>query len=161
MVWCWAATLEMIFAAHRKRVSQRSIVEQVYGRAVEAPIDRLSLLQSIDRTYTDEEGDEFQVTSGIFDLATGQATISNVDIIDEFQAGRPIIYCNHTHMVAAYGAHYSSTGTPYSPVTICQVMVADPWPPRVGSHRQLQLCEMVPAFFPGGQLTFVATVEVS
>lgn len=160
--WCWAATLKMIFAAHGRKLSQRSIVEQVFGRVVDLPIDRLSLLQAIDRTYEDEDGEEFEVTSGIYDLGTGQATIGNDEIIDEFQANRPVIYCNQTHMVAAYGAYYSMRGTAFSPnVTVCQVFVADPWPPRVGAHRTLSLCEMVPAFFPGGQLTFVATIDVT
>lgn len=161
-VWCWAATLKMIFAAHGKELSQESIVEQVYGGVVDLPIDRLSLLQSIDRTYEDRNGDEFDVTAEIYDLGTGQATIGNDEIIEEFKAKRPIIYCNKSHMVAAYGARYSARGTPFSPnVTVCQVYVADPWPPRIGSYRTLQLCEMVPAFFPGGELTFVATVSVS
>jgi hypothetical protein len=162
LVWCWAATLQMIFAAHRRELSQESIVEQVYGGVVDRPIDRLSLFQSIDRTYEDENGDEFDVTSGIYDLGTGQATIGNDEIIEEFKAKRPIIYCNKTHMVAAYGARYSTRGTPFSPnVTVCKVYVADPWPPHRGSYRTLEICEMVPAFFPGGELTFVATVDVS
>lgn len=162
MVWCWAATLEMIFGWHGRNISQASIVTQVYGAPINAPIKRLPLLKAIERTFTDDDGDDFDVTSQVYDLYTGQLSIGNDDILKEFKARRPVIYCNATHMVAALGARYSNHGTPYSPnVTICEVLVADPLPPYIGSFRSLSVCEMVPAAFPGGQLSFVATVDVS
>jgi hypothetical protein len=161
MVWCWAATLQMIFAWHRKRISQASIVRQVYGAPVHAPIQPLHLLHAIQRAYVDDGGNRFRVSAGVFDLFTGRATIGNDHILAEFRRRRPIIYCNQSHMVAVYGGHFSLQGTAYSPnVTFCQLEAADPWPPRRGMFRHLQACEMVPAFFPGGQLRLVATVNV-
>ena len=153
--WCWAATLSMIFAWHGRQVSQMSIVQQTYGAIVNMPAVPLALINSVNRDYFSDDGEEFSVSSEVWSVMFGQAGVNNQSMIDELRSGNPLVYCNTHHMMALIGVGFWEA--PWGP-NVWQALVADPWPSS-GPFRQLSASEMTA--YPMGEMSFVATVHIS
>lgn len=169
MVWCWAATLEMIFRWHGRDISQRTIVEQTFGSPLNVPASPIVLAQSINRSYSDQNGKTFNVRSKIWSPDFGVQQINNHDIIKELHNERPMVVCNLTHMMVLVGVNYNRFGS--GAVSVNQAWVVDPMlvgdvtssmgnaklPP---GFRYLMPAEITPVW-SSGQLRFLATVTVS
>lgn len=162
MVWCWAATLEMIFRWNGVGISQENIVAQTYGGLIPTTIDPYRLMVSTRRSYYDDGGMPFDVTSQVFSAEFGVQTLDNSDIVRELRAENPLVICNASHMMVLIGAAYRDTwsGIP----EILQAWVSDPfpfaqWAPDMGpGFRYLPPADIVPA--PHGQMHFISTVSV-
>lgn len=167
-VWCWAATLEMIFRWHGKFISQRSVVEQTFGRLISAPADLQTLLESGNRTYIDDNGRSFVAESKVWSADVGVAQIDNRSTIASLRAERPLVVCNLHHMMALVGVNYTehSLGS----IVVNEAWVADPMlrgsvTEGMGERtlapgfRYLNALEIIP--MPVGQLRFMADMQVS
>jgi hypothetical protein len=165
MVWCWAATLEMIFRWHGQQISQEDIVLQTFGRLVDAPADPLTLLNAVSRRYETLTG-SFRVRSKVWSPDFGINQINNMDLIAALRANQPVVVCNASHMVLI-GMNYLQA--PNGMVQVRQAWVADPLlRGSVTAHmgasqlpagfRYLLPAELVP--MPAGQLRFVADVRL-
>jgi hypothetical protein len=167
MVWCWAATLEMIFRWHGKMISQEDIVLQTFGRLVDAPADPLTLLNAVSRSYRTRQGG-FHVHSKVWAPDFGIDQLNNLDLISALRANRPMVVCNASHMMVLIGVNYLQA--PNGAIQVRQAWVADPFlmgsvTEHMGSarlpagFRYLYPAELQPITM-GGQLRFVADVRV-
>ena len=163
MVWCWAATLEMIFRWNGIGISQENIVAQTYGGIIPTTIDPYTLMTATRRRYVDDYGGPFDVRSQVFSAEFGIQTLDNRDIVRELRSESPLVICNASHMMVLIGAVYRDT---WSDVPeILSAWVADPfpytqWAPDMGpGFRDLPLADIVPAT-TGGNMHFLSTVRV-
>lgn len=155
-LWCWAASISMIFAYHGYTVPQAQIVQQTYGAVVCLPSGNTFTIGSdLSRPWIDTRGRRFQSrVTAAFDPLNGIANLSNAQIIDELRGNRPLLYCNRTHAEVLYKATYSSD---YADIS--DAWVVDPWPPNQRLHP-LTFAERIP--LPrGGDFTFLAAVSVT
>ena len=160
-VWCWAAALAMIFEWHGRNVTQSSIVQQTFGSVVNAPADPITLINSVNRSYIDNSGNLFHVSSDLFSSIHGFNNVNNDDIIDDLRNDFPLVVCNLSHMMVLIGVSYLP-GTSM----IDQAWVADPQldhqvaPTLPRGFRYLYPPEMLPVPL-GGQLAFLARIYIS
>ena len=163
LVWCWAATLEMIFRWHGHPISQQSIVSQTFGAPVVTTANPLVLINAVNRAYRDDAGRPFQVSARVWGPDYGLAQIDNRTLVDSLSRERPLVVCNMSHMMALVGINFvqGSMG-----LQVRQAWVADPMllgqvsPDLAAGFRYLLPAEIIPAT-QGGQLRFVADVSVS
>ena len=162
-VWCWAATLQMIFRWYGKNISQKNIVLQTFGAVVALPADPFVLVNSIKKSYTDDSGNIFQVNSEIWSQDFNIYQLDNYSLINELSAEHPMIVCNSSHMMVLIGVCYFRPQ--FGPLQLIQAWVADPFlsgqvtPDLPSGYRYLFPYEMIPTM-NGGQLRFVAAVSV-
>ncbi|WP_093236306.1 papain-like cysteine protease family protein [Sinorhizobium sp. NFACC03] len=166
-VWCWAATISMICDWHGRTISQQDIVQQCFGGIVNAPADPFTLISSVNRSYVDVNGDSFSVGSQIWSVLHGLAQLNNFGIIQQLSLDKPLVVCNLSHMMVLVGVSY-----PRGTYAITEAWVADPafvgsvtqgipgLAPLAPGFRYLYPAELVPVPL-GGQLTFVAALDVS
>lgn len=156
--WCWATSISMIFAFHGHPVDQRRIVAETYGNVVCVPAESsTTIAQDLSRSWVDDNGQPF--TSRIlaaYDVYNGVYAINNPIIINELQSNRPLLYCNTHHAMVMCSLTVGAT--PFGPQVV-EIDAVDPWPPSYGIHP-LSLPEGVPARPNGGQMTFLAAVEI-
>jgi hypothetical protein len=163
--WCWAATLSMIFGWHGRHVSQRSIVEQTFGASFDVALNPFLLMRAVRRDYLSDRGSRFRVSSRVYSADAGRMDINNCDIIRELSRERPLVVCNHTHMMVLIGVDYLRD-MPCTAMNIANAWVADPHPLAPYARdmgpgfRDLTQGELVPAPL-GGQLRFLSTIDVS
>jgi hypothetical protein len=163
LVWCWAATLEMIFRWHGKSISQSSIVSQTFGGPVVTTANPLVLINAVNRDYRDDLGRRFRVRSRVWGPDYGLAQIDNRTVIESLRRERPLVVCNLSHMMALVGVNFVQG--PMG-LQIRQAWVADPMlvgqvsPDLAAGFRYLLPPELVPAT-QGGQLRFMADVSLS
>lgn len=164
LVWCWAATLEMIFRWHGRSISQESIVVQTFGTAAVVQANPIVLINAINRTYRDDSGAAFQVRARVWGPDYQMAQIDNGTLINSLSRDRPLVVCNMSHMMVLIGMNYLRY--PNGMVEVRQAWVADPM--LIGQvtndlapgFRYLQPAEMIP-MTAGGQLRFAADLDVS
>src|SRR5258705_538448 len=82
--WCWAASIEMVFAYHGHRVSQKRIVEETWGSAGNMPGQPEQILANLNRTWEDDRGKAFSSTG---DSITANPATAAVDLNNN----RPLI----------------------------------------------------------------------
>jgi hypothetical protein len=117
--WCWAACIEMVFAAHGYRLPQQAIVEQTWGSAVDMPGDPSAILAAINRTYVDSEGRRFQ--------AFGDALTANVaTAIQDLANRQPLIIGALGHATVLTAITWASNNLGQQ--LIVSATVRDPWP---------------------------------
>jgi hypothetical protein len=157
-LWCWAASISMIFASNGHRVPQEEIVQRTFGAMVCQPSGNpISIARDLSQQWTDTAGDEFDSTvSAAYDAWNGVVTLTNEFIVDQLSDDKPLLYCNSHHAMVLVSVDYIET--PYGP-NVVGAGVLDPWPGSPGFHALSG-----PELFPvdrGGQLTFLAAVDVS
>lgn len=157
-MWCWAASISMIFAYHKRIVTQERIVQLTYGSVVCLPSgSSYTIGADLSRSYVDVNGSTFrsQVIAG-YDPANNYRTINNAMIVDELRNHGPLLYCNTHHAMVLHSVRY--TGSDSAP-NIVSATVIDPWPSSPRSHN-LTTSELYAADL-GGEMTFLAAVRVS
>lgn len=156
-VWCWAASLEMIFKANGYSVPQERFVEAVYGRLVSLPaFAGYAMTAQLNRQWTDTQGKTFHVQiDGLYDYDAGIGRLTPADIVNALRTGRPLLLCN-THHAMVLGI------VDYIPGPMPQIVAAgliDPWPyqdmSQGGTHGLTDLRDLVPIQY-GGQLRYLA-----
>jgi hypothetical protein len=70
--WCWAACIEMVFAANGFFVPQEQFVAQTFGDIENMPGSTADILRAVSRTYTDIYGRSFQAFANLvsYDVAS-------------------------------------------------------------------------------------------
>jgi hypothetical protein len=161
--WCWAASISMIFASHKRAVSQRQLVMQTFGTdpynpASCAPLSSINIARDLTRQWTDEStGQVFQSRlTAAYDQFSNVVAINNAMIINELKNDRPLLICNRGHAMVLVGVDYRVH--PWGP-EIMRGGVMDPHPSRLGFHY-LPYPEIV-AGHVGGQMTFLGMVNTA
>lgn len=156
-LWCWAASISMIFANFGHVIDQKQIVERVFGGLVCEPAETgRTMAYALSDKWTDVLGLTFQSkVVAAYDQMAGVNRITNSFIVDELKANRALLYANRDHAMVMTAVEYVET--PKGP-NVYRVGVLDPYPTNK-SFRSLTPLEMVPAYF-GGHMTFLAAVHL-
>lgn len=154
--WCWAASISMVFAHAGYSVEQARIVTEAYGAPENIPaLAGIVMAQSLNRNWQDDFGQEFSSrVTGLYDSDAGIYGITNQKIVQELDAGRPLVLGARTHAMVLTAVQYYDT--PFGPQVV-SAGVFDPWP-SVGP-RGLDMDEMT-ARELGGSMRFLASVDI-
>lgn len=154
--WCWAACISMLFTYYGHPVSQRRIVEEVYGNPVNMPAKAgIVMARQLSRQWVDDRGKPFTSTlTAVYDYAYKVFAIDNRRLIRELDGDHPLVIGAGHHAVVLTALNYYRT--PRGP-WLTSGGVFDPWPGR--GPRTLTPREMVFAH-RGGLLHFAATIKV-
>lgn len=157
-VWCWAATLEMLFKVYGHNVSQETIVETTYGQLVNLPaVDTAQIVALTNRDWVDDDGEEFTARLvAAYDARYNFGNINNAMIIEALRNEEPLVYCNQSHMMLLTALAYSPT--PMGP-NVYNLGFFDPWPGR-GARGPDNAAELRIAH-QGGAIMFIGQVNVS
>ena len=156
-MWCWAASLSMVFKFFGHPLSQLEIVNRAFGGTVCSGAMPAQIAQALSSNWKDDNGNAF--TCGItaaYDYAGGVFAINNAIIVNELVSQRPLIYCNTHHCMVICGVSYRNSMA--GPV-IDEVDVMDPWPSSPRIHPLS--CPETAAANLGGQMTFLASVAIN
>lgn len=160
--WCWAACIEMICRWHGYPLSQRSIVERVFGGIVNMPGDDRVLTSSLNSAWTDDNGRPFRISAEVFSPALGLAQVLNDRVVEDLQNDRPMLNGSRSHATVVARVDYTPAQAGAQP-TVHRVHVIDPWPggaqpPQYA--RFLDPDEIVSAL-AGGSLRYLASVRIA
>lgn len=139
-VWCWAASLSMLYGYFGHPVDQSRIVERYYLLPLPVTGQPLIMDDALNTDWVDDNGKSFHIVSRITDLYQFTRTqINNNDIINALVAETPVYYGDYTHAMVLVQAqyYYPAPGQPF----IFAGWVIDPWPATLG-FRQLQPNEL-------------------
>lgn len=124
--WCWAACISMIFGYYEHPVSQARIVREAYGGIVNMLGSPHAILRSLNRRWTDDNGEEFRVTADPF-------TANYLTAIDDLKDDEPQLIGALGHAVVLTAmTYYITPNGPY----VVSAIVRDPWPGRP-SRREM------------------------
>lgn len=155
--WCWAASLQMLFASSDYYVDQTTIVRTAYGRVVNLPAFSARVIAALsNRDWVDEDGNEFSSRLvAAYDFYAGVAAINDAMILESLSQEQPMVVCNRSHAMLAIGATFRDTQ--FGP-QILDVAVFDPWPGRGlrGADRPGEFL----AAHQGGELTYIGLAEI-
>ncbi|WP_283149034.1 hypothetical protein [Silvimonas soli] len=157
-LFCWAASISMLFATYDYQVDQVDIVQRVFGNPRCQPSGNPRTIgNALSVGWTDQGGSTFhsRVTAA-YDAINGINVLNNQMIAEELANNHPLIYCNKHHCMMLVSMELMET--PNGPSAIGNVGVFDPWPPTAGFHY-LSEAEKVPLNL-GGEMTFVARVKI-
>lgn len=120
-LWCWAASLSMIYTVLGHPISQESIVRQNFGRLINLPSGPFPVtVARMNRSYTDDNGDEFTSSATqIYTMEEAQEALDN-DI--------PLFYSTQTHATVQTELKYQQV--PGGPMVIKGGRLWDPWPTK-------------------------------
>lgn len=157
-LWCWAASISMIFASHGHPLHQQAIVASTFGGTVCAPSGNpITIAANLSKAWTDDSGDPFQSqVVAAYDAWNGVNTLTNAFIVNQLANDRPLLYCNTHHAMVLVAVDY--VNTPMGP-NVLAAGVLDPYPTAGGFHP-LTAAELRPSQL-GGQMTFLAAVDVT
>ena len=117
--WCWAACIQMVFAAHGFKVPQQVFVQQTFGGIVDMPGQPHQILAALNREYVDTDGKRFRAHGDSFsvNLATARDDLFN---------RQPLIVgaLGHATVLTALSWVENNMGA----TQVTQAVVRDPWP---------------------------------
>lgn len=155
-LWCWAASIAMIFESHDHPLDQHTIVQATFGANIcVSSGNTYNIGQNLSRSWIDVNGRGF--TSRVvaaYDAMNGINNLTNDYIVDQLSNNHPLLYCNRHHAMVLVSIDYLETPQGRFPQT---AGVLDPWP-SMGFH-QLTQNEIYMAGI-GGDMTFLAAVDV-
>jgi papain like cysteine protease AvrRpt2 len=143
--WCWAACISMIFTFHEHPVSQERIVQETWGQIVDMPGQPAQILQDLNRSWKDDDGDDFESQGDFY-------SANNFNAVKDLQNDEPLIIGALGHamvLTALTGDTNLQTGA----WQIVEAVVRDPWPGN-GGRRALSPQE----FF---NVSFAARIRVA
>jgi|GEM_PF-4082874 hypothetical protein len=156
-VWCWAASLEIIFRANGFIVPQERFVQAVYGQIVSLPaFTGYSMSTQLNREWTDLEGKRCQVKiEGLYDHDAGIGSITPAQIVSALRTGRPLLLCNTHHAMVLGIIDYFPGPQP----SFHAAGLIDPWPyqdpSQGGTHGLTDWRDIIP-IEQGGQMRYLA-----
>ena len=129
-MWCWAASIQMIFQAYGVDVSQEMIVRRTFGRdrwgnLPNKPGGLDVMTANLNYEGVDRKGRRYRVVSALMPGAPSSETL-----IRELSNGRPILFSyksrpNMNHAVVCTAVKVVPGSTPPQ---IESIVVRDPWP---------------------------------
>lgn len=154
-MWCWAASISMIFASKGYVVAQERIVAQAYGAPVNLPAYGVTMAQALNRGWIDDSGRSFRsVLTGVFDYHAGVVSLTNAGIVASIQSGTPVIIGTGSHARVLIAVDYQTV--PGGP-NIVGGTVFDPFLYQLQCLSYPELV-VAPA---GGAIVFMATVNIA
>lgn len=125
--WCWAASISAIFALHNHYVDQKAIVAKMFGPTLPCvPATNPVMFNAINGPWVDSQGRQFWAQGMLLhDAYLGTVPHSNLIILNELAAGRPLLSGAVGHATVVTAMRYLST--PMGPIPL-SVTVRDPWP---------------------------------
>lgn len=127
--WCWAACVEAIFKFHGYSVSQKAIVDKVFGADVDLPAIGPQIISAVDGQWTDDNGASFDASATV--LWDTQFNFGRPDAVLEaarqLENDRPLIIGALGHATVLTAMTYSGNGFN---TQLEQLVVRDPWPGR-------------------------------
>ncbi|MEO8130058.1 MAG: papain-like cysteine protease family protein, partial [Bryobacteraceae bacterium] len=143
-VWCWAASLSMLFAYYNYPVQQEAIVTRYFGAPLPVPGPPWILRDALNTDWTDATGKRFRVTSRITDLYGGSSfQVSNADIVGALADEKPVFYADANHALILVQTDYIAALP--QPIIVAGWAI-DPYPGPNFGFRQLQPSEMQASF---------------
>lgn len=123
--WCWAASISMIFRYFGHSVAQTRIVAETWGQITNQPGSVQQILSDLSRSWTDDNGDSFQVTCDAYDanVVTAAQDLAN---------DMPLLVCSLGHAMVLTALTYVSDPTSPLGATVTAATVRDPWPGNGG-----------------------------
>ncbi|MGE8063577.1 papain-like cysteine protease family protein [Pseudomonas sp. NPDC089569] len=151
--WCWAASIQMIFAYYGYNVSQPDIVLQAYGTINNLPaLSGAVISQALTRRWIDQNGRQFDVRLlAAYDADAGVYAINNQLILQSLAQERPLVFGNLSHAMVLTAAAFQNT--PMGP-QIFNLGFMDPWPGN-GIRGLIDPLELRPMHL-GGHLRYLA-----
>lgn len=142
--WCWAASISMVFDYYNHPVSQERIVNDVWGGIVNMPSGAPQILRSLNRRWTDDNGDRFQSFGD-------PLSANNLNAVLDLRQNRPLIIgaLGHATVLTALTSDINVQTNAWQ---VVQATVQDPWPTS-GGERALSLVEWL-------HISFAARVRV-
>lgn len=119
IVWCWAASAQIIFKYYGFDVSQKDIVVKGYGNAVINTGAPWAMLKTLNAEYTAIDGRHFRVRTVKHhdayswltrDVATArlQTGLTVRDIHNELRQGRPVFYASQAHAMVLVASRHNT-----------------------------------------------------
>ena len=142
--WCWAACIEAVFTYYGHPVAQERIVEDAFGVITNMPGSPYTILSSLNRTWRDDDGDNFTV----YATTVGSSAVTAAQ---DLATDHPLIIGTLGHAMVLTSLTYDRNG--YGQGQVVYAEVRDPWPynPR---HRVLSYQEWA-------SIMFAARIRVS
>ena len=144
--WCWAACIQSIFRLHKRNVSQKSIVQRLFGSELCDTATGPQIIETVNGKWKDAGGNSFYATAApLLDLSFGVANPEASQMVaQELAAGNPLINgaLGHATVLTAmtYIVDIYSRGQPL------EIIVRDPWP-KNQNRRALTAAEAQGTFF--------------
>jgi hypothetical protein len=133
----------MVFRYHGLNISQGKIVEEVFGGRVHRPGSPEEILEALNRTWTDENDNDYDVEGDVYSVSPATAA-------QDLAADFPLIIGSLGHaMVLSAVSYYRDL---YGNGQIVNALVRDPWPGR--GRRQITAVEWA-------YMSFAARIRVS
>lgn len=117
--WCWAASIEAVFSYYGHTVSQEEIVKQMFGSVVNMPGQPNVILSALNRTWTDDNGNTFQVTANSISATPATAA-------QDLSTDNPLIIGTLGHAMVLTALEYNHDS--YGRGNVTSAIVRDPWP---------------------------------
>jgi hypothetical protein len=158
-LWCWAASISMIFAYYGYDVPQEQIVTEAYGGIInERGRSMTHMAQLMHRDWRDQQGRWFRSrVVAAYDAQVGHVSLDNRYIVNELREGRPLLFGNMSHaMVLTAVTQWTSPAT--GEVILQNMGFMDPWPGK--GLRGIESYNEGVARHLGGEMTFLASPRV-
>ncbi|MDP1586450.1 MAG: papain-like cysteine protease family protein, partial [Prosthecobacter sp.] len=108
--WCWAASIQMIFAHHGFKVPQQEIVKDGYGLVTNKPAPSgEAMTRALSRPWIDQDDKPFLGRALASDALASRFQVSNQKVIAELVAGRPLLMGAIGHAVVLVNLRYERT----------------------------------------------------
>ncbi|MBV9157445.1 MAG: hypothetical protein JO097_14365 [Acidobacteriaceae bacterium] len=119
--WCWAACIETIFRYYRHAIPQERIVAETWGAIVNLPGQPLQIVADLNRQWTDEDGNKFQVRGDVF-------SANAITAAQDLAGDMPLIIGSMGHAMVLTSLQYVRDA--YGNGSVRAATVRDPWPGR-------------------------------
>jgi hypothetical protein len=154
-MWCWAASLAMVFKHYGYVVSQERIVNEALGAVWNVGVTGIQISQQLSRDWVDDNGSHFSsYFDGVYDLDAGVMALTDQMIIDALSMERPLILGTRSHAMVLVAVKYVPSA--YGP-EIIQAGLLDPWPGK--GWRMSQPSEIRP-MHRGGDLRYLVIPSI-
>ncbi len=142
-LWCWAASISMIFAHYGYKVAQSEIVKDSYGVADDLPAaSGEAITRSLSSAWTTKEEKAFQASALASDRQANRFDVTNEMVLSELAEGRPLLIGAQGHAIVLVGLRFQRSAR--GGVRIVGGTVIDPAPGQ--EIRDIAPSEMRPAY---------------
>jgi hypothetical protein len=118
--WCWAASIEMVFAYYGFRVPQDRIVKETWGEIVNLPaMSPFQILNDLNREWVDDNGKAFRAFGTTY-------TANPITAAQDLAADMPLIIGTLGHAMVLTALVYNRNL--YGAGFVTSAVVRDPWP---------------------------------